>query len=255
MAIRSDVNEEKAKQDRHAARHYATGKPSAGPENKPKIDEVTPKVPEPSAATLVAKASNPISSDNSFPKQGSDQSLIVHDQYQGIANRVLEETRDNVRRAAMESMEKLPIFAKSLNSFQVFNIQAYKESAELYIGIQQQLISSFQSAWVPYWEKTFGLLWTSFMSPQRVTELYGYLFAGLADSLIMANRTLNIYFLENIETLKKNMENAVRTSNDLTKACINLSKIELDETETSGTKSKIPEYEVTTVRTISESDT
>jgi hypothetical protein len=47
----------------------------------------------------------------------------------------------------------------------------------------------------------------------------------------------------------------VRTSNDLTKACINLSKIELDETETSGTKSKIPEYEVTTVKTMSESDT
>lgn len=255
MAIRSDVNEEKAKQERATARNYATGKPSAAPENKPKIDEVTLKVPEPSASTLAAKASNPISSDTSFPKQGSDQSLIAHDQYQGITNRVLEETRDNVRRAAIESMEKLPIFTKTLNSFQVFNIQAYKESAELYIGIQQQLIRSFQSAWVPYWEKTFGLFWTSFMSPQRVTELYGYLVAGLADRLIMANRTLGMYFLENIETLNKNMENAVRTSNDLAKACINLSKIELDQTETSGTKSKIPEYEVTTVKTISESDT
>lgn len=93
------------------------------------------------------------------------------------------------------------------------------------------------------------------MSPQRVTELYGYLVAGLADSLIMANRTLGIYFLENIETLNKNMENAVRTSNDLAKACINLSKIELGKTGTSGTKSKIPEDEVTTVKSISESDT
>jgi hypothetical protein len=255
MAIRSDVKGEKAKQERAAARNYATGKPSAAPENEPTNEEVAPIVPEPSASTLAVKASNPISSDISLSKQKSDQSLIAHDQYQGIASRVLEETRDNVRRAAIESMEKLPVYTETLNSFQVFNIKAYKEVAELYIGVQQQLISSFQSAWVPYWEKTFGLVWTSFMSPQRVTELYGYLVAGLADGLIMANRTLSIYFLENIETLKKNMENAQRTSNDLAKACMNLTKIELGQTDTSGRKSKMPEDEVPKVKTISELDT
>ena len=254
MAIRSDVKGEKAKQERAAARNYATGTPSATPENEPTNEEVAPIVPEPSASTLADKASNPISSDISLSKQRSDQSLIAHDQYQGIASRVLEETRDNVRRAEIESKEKLPIYTETLNSFQVFNL-SIQRSFRLYIGVQQQLISSFQSAWVPYWEKTFGLFWTSFMSPQRVTELYGYLVAGLADGLIMANRTLSIYFLENIETLKKNMENAERTSNDLAKACMNLTKIELGQTDTSSRKSKMPEDEVATVKTISELDT
>jgi hypothetical protein len=254
MAIRSDVKDEKAKQERASARNSPTGKPSATPENEATNEELAQRVPESSASTLTDKVSNRISSDISLPKQGADQSLIAHDQYQGTASRVLEESRDNVGTAAMETIEKLPIFTETLNSFQVFNIQAYKEVAELYIDVQQQLISSIQSAWVPYWEKTFGLFWRSFMSPQRVTELYGFVVVGLADGLIMANRTLNIYFLENIETLKKNVEKAERTSNDLAKASMNLSKMDLDQTDTSRRKSKMSEDEVATVKT-SDADT
>ena len=246
--------DKKAKQGRAAARNYVTGTRSAAPENEPTNEEMTLIVPESSDSTLADKASNPISSDISLSKQGAGQTLIAHDQYQGIASRILEETRDNVRRVEIEPKEKLPIPTETLNSFQLFN-QAYKEVSELYIGVQQQLISSFQFAWVPYWEKTFSFFWTGFMSPQRLTELYGYLVAGLADDLIMANRTLSIYFLENIETLKKNMENAERTSNDLAKACMNLTKIELDQTDTSSRKSKMPGDEVATVKTISELDT
>lgn len=150
MAIRRDVKDEKAKQERASARNSPTGKPSATPENEATNEELEQGVPEPSASTLTDKVSNRISSDISLSKQGADQSLIAHDQYQRTASRVLEESRDNVGTAAMESIEKLPIFTETLNSFQVFNIQAYKEVAEFYIDVQQQLISSIQSAWVPY---------------------------------------------------------------------------------------------------------
>jgi hypothetical protein len=257
MAIRSDVYDENAKKERiSTARKSATVKPSAAPENEPTNEEPAASLPESSASTLAYKASNVISSNISLSKQGEDDlSSIALDQYQGITSRVLETTRDNVGRAAMESIEKLPIFTEALNSFQLFNIQAYKEVAEIYIEVQRQLISSIQTNWVPYWEKTLGLYWKSFMSPQRLTELYGFLVAGFADGLILANRTFSIYFLENFETLQKNMEKAERTSNDLAKARMNLTKIELDQTDSSRGKSKVSEDEVATAKTISELDT
>jgi hypothetical protein len=253
MAIRSDVYDENAKKERiSTARKSATVKPSAAPENEPTNEEPAASLPESSASTLADKASNVISSNISLSKQGEDDLSSIA---QGITSRVLETTRDNVGRAAMESIEKLPIFTEALNSFQLFNIQAYKEVAEIYIEVQRQLISSIQTNWVPYWEKTLGLYWKSFMSPQRLTELYGFLVAGFADGLILANRTFSIYFLENFETLKKNMEKAERTSNDLAKARMNLTKIELDQTDSSRGKSKVSEDEVATAKTISELDT
>jgi hypothetical protein len=118
--------------------------------------------------------------------------------------------------------------------------------------VQRQLINSIQTSWIPYLESTATAFWNSFLSPQRIVELYANSVAGFAEVWILANRTINNYFLENMETLKNNMEQAKRNSNDLARACMNFAKLGTKERDVIDTKSHVSEGDVTTVETRSE---
>lgn len=253
MAIRRDIKEEKAKNE-HASipRGDAAEAGLPASEKEHVEEEVATKIPEStSSSTLVDPSSSIYSANVSFSGQQDSSSSSQQQQQQQNASKVLDETRDNIRKATKEARKELPRFTEAVNSFQDLNIQAATEVVENYIEIQRRLISSMQSSWVPYWEETVALFWRSIMSPQRFAELYANFVAGFADGLILASRTLNNYLLENIETFKNNVEQARRNSNDLARACMNFAKLGIEQRDALDTKSQLPEEDVT-IKTRSE---
>ena len=233
MAIRRENKEEKIKKERVSkSSDEAVADPPTF-KKEPLVENVATSEPE--------------STGQEEAKTSSQQQ-----QKQQTANRVLEETKQNISKAAKEARDEIPGFTKDVNSFQDQNIQAGAEVVENYIEVQRQLINSIQTSWIPYMESTATLFWNSFLSPQRIAELYANSVAGFAEVWILANRTINNYFLENMEILKNNMEQTKRNSNDLARACMNFAKLETKERDVIDTKSHVSEGDVTTVETRSE---
>lgn len=217
MAIRRESKEEKVKEERVSkSPDDAVGDPPA-PKKEPVVEVIATSEPE---------------------STGQEESKTSRKQQkQQIANRVLEETKQNIGTAAKEASEEIPRFTKAA------------EVIENYIEVQRQMISSLQSSWIPYLEDTATLFWNSFLSPQRIVELYANSVAGFADVCILANRTINNYFFENMETFKNNVEHANQISNDLARACMNFAKLETKERDVIDTKSHVSEGDVTAVET------
>jgi hypothetical protein len=168
-----------------------------------------------------------------------------------VSTKVSEETKQNLQRASREEKDGVPKFTKAVNTYQEQQIQACVEAVEDYFEMQKQLVSSIQTSWIPNLEDTAKLFWNSFLAPQRMLELYANSIANFADACILANRTINYYFLENIETLNNNMEKAKQISNDLASACMNLAKTESKKIDNTDNKNLITEAqaEVTTTKT------
>lgn len=253
MAIRTDVKEEKAKNEHGSIPRGDAAEARVSASEKELVEEVvTTKIPESTSSTSVDPSSSIYSANVSFSSQQDSSSSTQRQQQQQIASKVLDETRDNIRKATKEARKELPRFTEAVNSFQDLNIQAAAEVVVNYVDVQRQIISSMHSSWFPYWEETVALFWRSFMSPQRFAELYANLVAGFANGLILASRTLNNYLLENIETFKNNVEQARRNSNDLARACMNFAKLGIAQRDALDTKSQLPEVDATTVKTRSE---
>jgi hypothetical protein len=251
MAIRRENKEEKIKKERVSkSRDEAVADPPAS-KKEALVEDVATSVPESISSNSAYTPSSIYPADISSSGQ-EDAKISSQQQKQQIANRVLEETKQNIRKAAKEAREEIPRFTKAVNSFHDQNIQAGAEVVENYIEVQRQLISSIQTSWIPYLEDTATLFWNSFLSPQRTVELYANSVAGFAEAGILANRTINNYFFENMETLKNNMEQATRNSNDLARACMNFAKLGTKERVVIDTKSHDSEGDVTTVETRSE---
>jgi hypothetical protein len=249
MAVRREKKEEKIKNERVSKTPDAVADPPAS-KNESLVEDAATSVPESISSKSVNMPPSIYPADiSSSPQEESKTSS--RQQEQQIANRILEQTKQNIRKAAKEAREDIPRFPKAVQSFQDQNIQAGAEVLENYVEVQRQLISSIQTSWIPYLEDTATLFWNSFLSPQRIVELYANYVAGFAEVAILANRVMNNYFSENMDTLKNNMEQAKRNSNDLARACMNFANLGAkdrgDVVDTS-----ISEGEVTTVETRSE---
>src|SRR5918997_5098328 len=110
------------------------------------------------------------------PKEAKKEQLKTTDALasrgqQEIVNRVLDETRDNIRRATDEIRREIPHYTQTVNDYLEQTNQAAGEIADNYIESQREFINSFQSAWVPYIENAYGAYWTT-MPLRGMTEVY-----------------------------------------------------------------------------------
>jgi hypothetical protein len=249
MAIRREDKEEEKRKNVNVSKSDREVADPPVPKKKPPVEDIATTVPESTSSNSVNMQSsvNPPDISTSGPEESKSSSKQQQKQQAQIVDRILEETKQNIRKAAKEAREEFPRLTKAVNSFQDQNIQAAAEVVENYIETQRQLISSIQTSWIPYLENTATLFWNSFLSPQRIVELYTNSVAGFADVGIFANRTINNYFLENMQTIRNNMEQANRISNDLASACMNFAKLETKQRKVIDTKSQVSEGEVTTV--------
>src|SRR5215475_433509 len=112
------------------------------------------------------------------------------EQQQEIVNKMLEQTRDNIRRTVNEARKEIPQYAQRITDLQEQTFEATGEIADSYIESQKDIINSFQSAWNPYLENYSRALNTVFSST-RISEVYTNAVRGYADNLVTVTRLTN----------------------------------------------------------------
>ncbi|HEX9318014.1 MAG TPA: hypothetical protein VF884_03680 [Nitrososphaeraceae archaeon] len=210
MAIRKDAKEEKAK----------TGVRENLPTNESENKNTSASVQISESSSGPTDLPNP----STDPSTGISLAKTIKEQ-QASASQILNETKENIARAAQEARTLIPNYAEAIRSCQNQNIQIVKEFAENNIDIQRQLISSFETSWIPYWENTVTSLYTILLSPQRFSDLYTNFLSNYTNLVIAVNRTINYNFLTGMELFKNTLEKAKEASNDLMRASVNLTSL------------------------------
>jgi hypothetical protein len=80
-------------------------------------------------------------------------------------------------------------------------LQASKEIADSFLESQKQIIQSFQSSWIPYFENTYGAFWNNW-APRRVAEIYARTVSNCADNVMATTRIANNTLFANIDAYK-----------------------------------------------------
>src|SRR6266542_869292 len=210
MTIRKDEKEEKAK----------TGVRENLPTNESENKNTSASVQISESSSGPTDLPNP----STDPSTGISLAKTIKEQ-QASASQILNETKENIARAAQEARTLIPNYAEAIRSCQNQNIQIVKEFAENNIDIQRQLISSFETSWIPYWENTVTSLYTILLSPQRFSDLYTNFLSNYTNLVIAVNRTINYNFLTGMELFKNTLEKAKEASNDLMRASVNLTSL------------------------------
>jgi hypothetical protein len=179
--------------------------------------------------------SQPNESSSTFPyasEYASTSSSTTTSSYQRqqqeeqryAVNRALDETKDNIRKTTDEARRDIPHYTQAANEYQEQTIQAARELADNYLDSQKEIINSVQSAWIPHVENAYSTFWNYWMSPRRMTEIYGRMVSSFADNTISTTRVANNAIFANMETTKTLMQNTRDNTKEWSRIGINTAK-------------------------------
>ena len=175
--------------------------------------------------TKVTSPSTTTASNNTMSSSSSSSSPQIQQEEQRYAvNRALDETKDNIRKTTDEARRDIPRYTQAANEYQEQTIQAAKDIADNYLDSQKEIINSYQSAWLPQIEAVNRTFWNYWMSPRRMTEIYGRMVSSFADTTIATTRVTNNAIFVHMETTKILMQNTRDNTKELSRIGVNAAK-------------------------------
>jgi hypothetical protein len=156
----------------------------------------------------------------SFPSQTQQQ-----EEQRQLLNKSIDETRDHVRRALDEARKDIPHYTQAANQYQEQTIQTAREIADNFLESQKEIINSFQSAWVPAVERTYGVFWNYWMSPRLTTDIYARTVSSIADNTIATTRLVNNAVFSNLDAFKTCVQNTRDNVKEFSRIGVNAVKI------------------------------
>jgi len=148
----------------------------------------------------------------------------VQQEQQHSVNRALDETKNNIRKATDEARKDIPRYTQAVNEYQEQTIQVTIEIADNYLESQKEIINSFQSAWVPAIERTYGAFWNYWMSPRLTTDMYARTVSRIADNTIAAVRLANNTVFSNLDAFKTSIQNTRDNVKEFSRIGVNAAK-------------------------------
>jgi hypothetical protein len=138
-------------------------------------------------------------------------------------NRSLDQTKDNINRSIDESRKQIPHYNDIVNSYLEQTLQSVKEITENYIESQKSIISSLQSAWIPY-QQNVNTTVNSWNSPEAVANAYSRFVSTFADNTVSALRTTNNIIFSNFDSWKSVLQQAKDNSKQISNLSVNTAK-------------------------------
>ena len=154
-------------------------------------------------------------------------SILVLGIYSGCVHsvdRVLDETRDNIRRTIEEARKEIPRRTQAFNDYQEHSLQTAREITDRYLESQKEIIKSFQSTWAPYVESSYEVFWNKWASPQKAAEIYARTVSNIADNTIVTTRIANNAMFANMEALKTIIEHRRDDVKEFSRMAVNTAK-------------------------------
>jgi ElaB/YqjD/DUF883 family membrane-anchored ribosome-binding protein len=132
---------------------------------------------------------------------------------QQAVNKVLDETRDNIKKTTNEAKKEIPRYTQIVNDYQENTIQAIREITDNFVDSQKDIIvNSFR-------------LWSDWMtSPRQLAENYGKVVSNFADNAVSATRVLNNTVFANLDSVNTSVQHTKENVKELSKIGANTVK-------------------------------
>jgi len=157
--------------------------------------------------TPSASGSNTYSnSHNKNINQISFESTV--EQSKQSISQALDESKRNINRNLDESQNQIPRYSQEITNTQE---QITQDTREIYANVleyNKHAISSFQSAFAPYFENIQNQFWGNRELFRRVPEIYSRIVSNFTENTIAMNRFFNDIMFSNIRLYKNAVNNA-----------------------------------------------
>jgi len=145
---------------------------------------------------------------------------------QVVINKALDETRDNIKKAANEAKKDISTYAEQFTTVQERAIEAARDITEEYIESQREIINSFnQSVWTPYVENVVNRTTPFpgvFLLPR--TEVYANTVSNAVDNFVTATRLANRTVFANTELINTSLQQARNNAREYSRIGVNAAK-------------------------------
>ena len=149
-------------------------------------------------------------------------------------NKVLDETRDNIKKTANEAKKDVSTYAEQFTTLQERAIDTARDIVEGYIELQREIINSFnQFVWAPYLEnvenrtttaipEVFSLQRTeAYTNTIKIVQIYS---STLADNYIATTRLANKAVFTHTELINTSLQQVSNNAREYSRMGINAAK-------------------------------
>ena len=144
--------------------------------------------------------------------QSTTEQQFQREQQQAVT-KVIDETRDNIKKTTNEAIKEIPRYTQIVNDYQENTIQAIREITDNFVESQKDIIkNSFQ-----IWSN-----WT--VSPRQMAENYGKIVSSFADNAVAATRVINNTVFANIDSVNTSVQHTKENVKELSKIGANTVK-------------------------------
>ena len=153
---------------------------------------------------------------------------------QVLINKVLDETRDNVKKTAIEAKKDISTYAEQFTTLQERAIDTARDIIEGYIELQREIINSFnQFVWAPYLEnvenrtttavpEVFSLQRTEvYTNTIKIVQIYS---STMADNYITTTRLVNKAVFTHAELINTSLRQVSNNAREYSRMGINAAK-------------------------------
>ena len=150
--------------------------------------------------------------EDSNETRSTTEQQFQREQQQAVT-KVIDETRDNIKKTTNEARKEIPRYTQIVNDYQENTIQAIREITDNYVESQKDiLMNSFQ-----IWSN-----WT--VSPRQMAENYGKIVSSFADNAVAATRVINNTVFANIDSINTSVQHTKENIKELSKIGANTVK-------------------------------
>ena len=150
--------------------------------------------------------------EDSNESQSTTEQQFQQEQQQAVT-KVIDETRDNIKKTTNEARKEIPRYTQIVNDYQENTIQAIREITDNFVDSQKDIIvNSFR-------------LWSDWItSPRQVAENYGKIVSSFADNAVAATRVLNNTVFANLDSVNTSVQHTKENVKELSKIGANTVK-------------------------------
>ena len=161
---------------------------------------------------------------NNEKKQDLESAAARQQEY--AVEKILEDTKDDIRSATREAAREIPQYTQRLGDIQEQTIQTPREIAYNYIEAQKEIISIYQSVWTPFIKNASIIFWNYWsISPKGMAETYGTVISSFTENVIAGTRLTNSTISVNTKLLSTALQQTKDNSKELSRLSINAAKI------------------------------
>ena len=150
--------------------------------------------------------------EDSNESQSTTEQQFQQEQQQAVT-KVIDETRDNIKKTTNEARKEIPRYTQIVNDYQENTIQAIREITDNFVDSQKDIIvNSFR-------------LWSDWItSPRQVAENYGKIVSSFADNAVSVTRVLNNTVFANLDSVNTSVQHTKENVKELSKIGANTVK-------------------------------